>query len=99
MKKERQVEFDGFKKEGIEWFYSGKGNVLDGCLATSSHADIKLIGAWMCYWFGRDRAEKYAIAPSRGQTYRIDSPEKLIVRVINPKDHREGVLRIGYYNA
>jgi hypothetical protein len=91
MEKERQAEFDKFKMEGIEWLYSGKGNVLDGCLATSSHADIKLIGAWMAYWWGRDKAERYTVSPSRGHSYKIGSPQVLYVTVSNPKDHREGV--------
>jgi hypothetical protein len=100
MKKEnefdRKVEFRGFKKEGIDWLYwdsktRPQPSILDGCIATSSHADIKLIGAWMAYWWGKDKAEKYDVAPSRGHSYKIDSPQVLYVTITNPKDHREGV--------
>jgi hypothetical protein len=96
MEKERQAEFDKFKMEGIAWLnWDSKTrpqpSILDGCLATSSHADIKLIGAWMAYWWGRDKAERYTVAPSRGHSYKIGSPQVLYVTVSDSRDHREGV--------
>ena len=92
-------EYQKSKMEGINWLYGPPSDILrglyqGGCLATSTHADIKLIGAWMAYWWGRERAERYNVRPSRGRTYIIDCPEKIKVRVVNPVDHRGGVIRI-----
>ena len=87
-------EYQKSKMEGINWLYGPPSDILRGCLATSTHADIKLIGAWMAYWWGRERAERYNVRPSRGSTYIIDCPEKIKVRVVNPVDHRGGVIRI-----
>ena len=83
-------EYQESKMEGINWLYGPPSDILRGCLATSTHADIKLIGAWMAYWWGRERAERYNVRPSRGRTYIIDCPEKIKVRVVNPVDHRGG---------
>jgi len=59
-------------------------------IPTSDNADAWLIGAWSRYWhpFGLDKIKR-----SRGHSFKVAGRHmgELVVEVIDPYDHREGV--------
>jgi hypothetical protein len=67
--------------------------IYRGIIETSINADIRLIGAWVAYHEGVDRALCHAIWPSRGNYYALVDTEgrKRIVTVVDTHDHRMGV--------
>jgi hypothetical protein len=67
--------------------------LYDGALPTSSNGDIHLIGAWVAYHEGVNKALTYAVWPSRGHSYALTDTagNRRYVVVTNPRDHRDGV--------
>lgn len=63
-------------------------------LPTSTNADVFLIRSHIAYWAGSREAERMTISPSRGHSYKIQAGrgEKMIVRIVDHFDHREGVV-------
>jgi hypothetical protein len=62
-------------------------------IETSTNGDIRLIGAWMAYHEGVERALLHTVWPSRGHSYALvdTAGNKRIVRVIRCHDHRNGI--------
>lgn len=65
-------------------------------IPTSTDADTSLIRSHLAYHNGVRTAERAAIKPSRGHSYRValngkHAKDDLILRVSDPYDHREGV--------
>lgn len=66
-------------------------------IPTSINADTALIRSHIAYHSGTRAAERAAIKPSRGHSYRVaphgkHGKDDLILRVSNWYDHREGVV-------
>lgn len=63
-------------------------------LASSNNSDAYAIGAWVCYWQGRDAL--LSVHKSRGYDWKIETRrDALTVRVIKPADHRNACLIAG----
>lgn len=61
-------------------------------IPTSIAADIVLIRSYVAYWHGTTTAERTAIRPSRGHSYRVEFPYRTYKAVITDHyDHRDGV--------
>ena len=67
-------------------------------LPTSEVADCVLIRSHVAYHAGQAVAARVKISPSRGHSYKIEEGwRKIIVRITDPYDHRQGVA--GYIQA
>ncbi len=64
-----------------------------GLLATSTCADIVLIRSHIAYWSGNQVASDAVIKTSRGHSYSVTDRygRKVIVKIANYFDHRDGV--------
>lgn len=75
---------------GMKEFYS-KAHIIP----TSTAGDTLLIRSHIAYWSGAKTAEAALIAPSRGNSYKVNGTihgDKIILKIVDYYDHREGIV-------